>query len=214
MKLKIIVVDDHAFFRKGVIMTINRLKYAEVVGEASNGIELLEEAKLKKPDVVIMDIKMPEMDGIEAAKQLHIVLPQTKIIVLSMFGDEENFKRMLEIGVDGFLLKNAEIKELEMALQTVSKGQQYYSAEFMPFFTNQYVKKDIPMEDKVSKLTKREVEIIKYVAQGYINQEIADKLFISLRTVTTHRANINMKIGSKNTAQLIAYAVQNGMINF
>jgi len=213
MKLKLIVVDDHVFFRKGVIMTINRLKYAEVVGEASNGIELLEEAKLKKPDVVIMDIKMPEMNGIEAAKQLHILLPQTKIIVLSMFGDEENFKQMLEVGVDGFLLKNAEIKELEMALQKVAKGQQYYSAEFMPFFTNQYVKSEGPKEDKVSNLTKREVEIIKYVVQGYINQEIADKLFISLRTVTTHRANINMKIGSKNTAQLIAYAIQNGMVN-
>lgn len=214
MKLNVLIVDDHAFFRKGVVMTINRLKYAEVIGEASNGIEMLELAQQHKPDVVVMDIKMPELDGIEASKKLKKLQPNVKIVVLSMFGDEENFRNMLEIGVDSFLLKNAEIKELDTALQSVANNKQYFSVEFMPFLTSRYVGVKKDEDNDRQELTKREVEIVTEVAKGLTNQEIADNLCISLRTVTTHRANINLKIGTKNTAQLIAYAIQNNLLKY
>jgi DNA-binding NarL/FixJ family response regulator len=181
------------------------------VGEASNGLELLEMAKEKRPDIVIMDIKMPHMNGIEAAQELLKLNPDTKIIVLSMFGDEEHFKQMLELGVCGFLLKNTEISELDKALQSVADEKPYFSSDFIPFFTNNYIQRKQSSEDH-SPLTRREVEIIEHVAQGYTNQEIADNLFISLRTVTTHRANINMKLHTKNTAQLIAYAIKNNLV--
>jgi len=212
MKLKIIVAEDHEFFRKGVIMTLNRLKYAEVIGEASNGQELLELIKEKKPHIILTDINMPILNGIEATKEILKLYPEIKIIALSMFGDEENFHCMIEAGVQGFLLKNTDSNDLDRALQAVAQDQQFFSPEFIPYFRNKYLGESKDKEDNSKVITKRELEILQLVAQGYSNQEIADRLFISIRTVTSHRANLNMKTGSKNTVKLLIYAIRNKLI--
>ena len=212
MKLKIIVAEDHAFFRKGVVLALNRLKYAEIIGEASNGQELLDMVKENTPHIILTDIKMPVMDGIEATKEILKINPEIKVVVLSMFGDEDNFHCMIEAGVQGFLLKNIDSDDLDRALQAVAQDQQYFSPEFIPYFRNKYIGESKNNTENSNALTKRELEILQFVAKGYSNQEIADKLLISIRTVTSHRANLNMKTGSKNTVKLLIYAIRNNLI--
>lgn len=209
--LKIIVVDDHSFFRKGVIMVINRFNNAEIIGEACNGAELLNLLQNLTPDIILMDIKMPVMDGIEATRKVLERYPEIKIIAFSMFGDEEYLESMINAGIQGFLLKNAESEDMERALNTIANGQQYFSEEFLPYFTKKFLSKDAN-NTNVS-LTKRELEILQLVAQGLSNQEIADKLFLSIRTITSHRANLNSKTGSKNTVNLLTYAIKNKLIH-
>ncbi len=209
-KLKLIVVDDHTFFRIGVILTVNRLKYADVIAEASNGCELIDLLSTQKPDLILTDIKMPIMDGIDATREIKKRYPEIKIVALSMFMEEEYLEKMIDAGVDGFLLKNCEVEDLNKALIAVSQGKQYFSEEFLPFFTNKYLKK----RNKPSgvKLTNREKEILSLIARGLTNIEIAESLFISVRTVTSHRANINTKIGAKNTVSLLSYALKHNLV--
>lgn len=209
-KVKIIVVDDHEFFRKGVILTISKFKYAEVTAEAVNGIDFLEKMNKTKADIALMDIKMPGMNGIEATKKALQKYPDLKIVALSMFGEEEYLESMIEAGVSGFLLKNVNREGLDYALRSIAEGKNYYSEELMPFFTKKYINKF--NEDNQAKLTRRELEVLELVSQGYNNREIAEKLFISIRTVTNHRANLNMKTGSKNTVTLLSYAIKNNLV--
>ncbi len=209
-KLKIIVVDDHTFFRKGVIITINRFKYANVIGEASNGAELMELLLEEEPNVILMDIKMPLMDGIEATRKVRELYPEIKIIVLSMYVEEEYLEKMIEVGAHGFLLKNADMEDLNRALLAISQDKQYFSEEFIPYFTTKYKKKS-RVKAQIE-LTKREKEILQLIANGLTNQEIANTLNISIRTVTSHRANIKTKTGAKNTVSLLTYAVKNDLI--
>lgn len=209
-KLKIIVVDDHEFFRKGVTMTINKFKYTEVVGEAENGDHFLRLLEKKGADIVFMDVKMPLMDGIEATRLAMKKYPKLKIVALSMFGEEEYLESMLEAGATGFIIKNISKDDLERAIQVIAQDKQYFSEELLPYFTNRFRKK----EDKEpeAKLTGREKEILMLIAEGLTNQEMATKLHLSVRTVTNHRANLNMKTGSKNTAHLLSYAMRNNLI--
>lgn len=203
---RIIVVDDHEFFRKGVILTLNRFSFVKVVGEASNGKEFLEVLEKQKADLILMDIKMPVMDGIEATRKALISNRDIKIIALTMFGEEQYLESMIEAGASGFLLKNIDAEGLEYALQVVSEGKNYYAPEVM----NLLVQKQ--RKEKASVLTKREIEILQFVAEGHTNQQIADKLFLSLRTVTNHRANMHKKTGSKNTVGLLSYALKHNLI--
>lgn len=210
--LNIAVVDDHSFFRKGVVMTLGRFKYANVVFEASNGQEFLDLLDQHPVEVVLMDIKMPVMNGIEATEKALEKKPDLRIIAFSMFGDEDYLEKMLAAGISGFILKNIEKEGLDRALQAVADGRQYFSEELIPYFTQKYIKKDEPDANDDVALTKRELEVLSLIAEGFSNQEIADELFISIRTVTNHRANLNMKTGSRNTASLLAYAIKNNLI--
>lgn len=208
---RIFIVDDHEFFRKGAIMVINRLKGYEIVGEASDGAEFLEKISNYPEAIVLMDIKMPEINGIEASKQALEKYPRLKIIALSMFGDEEYLESMIDAGAMGFLIKNVDKEGLEQALKAVANGNQYYAQELMHFFTDKYFKRKT--ENNQAKLTDRELEILSYIAKGYTNNEIATELHISLRTVTNHRANLISKTGSKNTVNLLIYAIKNKLVN-
>lgn len=212
-KIRVIIVDDHELFRNGIAMAINKLKYAEVVGEASNGIELLSILENKDADVIFMDIKMPEMNGIEATFLALKKDPSLKIIALSMFGDEEYLHNMLDAGAKGFLLKNIRKNELDIALQLIADGKNYYSEELLQFFTNKFIKKESAESGPdLNNLTRRELEVLKLVAEGFSNQEIAEKLFISQRTVDGHKANLISKTGSKNIVHLLVYAIKNKLI--
>ncbi len=208
--LNIFIVDDHEFFRKGLKVTINRFKDMQVIGEASNGIEFLDMMNQSIPDIVLMDIKMPKMDGIKTTKKALEKNPNIKVIALSMFGKEEYLEDMLEAGAKSFMLKNIGKEELEYTLQKIAQEKQHFSEELIPYLTKKYTQKhDIYNPNH---LTKREIEILQLIADGLSNKEIADKLFISLRTVTTHRANLNMKTRAKNTAGLLAYAIRNNLV--
>lgn len=201
-------MDDHEFFRKGLVLVLNKLKFVEVVAEATNGQDFLSTLEKHPADIVLMDINMPNMNGVEATKKALEKFPHLKILALSSSEDETSLEIMIEAGVKGFLLKNIDKDILVRALQAVSQDKPFFSEEFMPYFTRKY------FHDKTSgstgaQFSKRELEVLQLIASGFSNQEIADKLFISLRTVTNHRASLYQKANVNNTAALLALAIKN-----
>jgi DNA-binding NarL/FixJ family response regulator len=179
--------------------------------EAANGKEFLDILKEKKPDIVLMDIKMPVMDGFEATKKALEMQPDLKVLVLSMFGEEEYLVRMLETGVRGFLLKNVEEDEMKNALKLVSEGKNYFSNELLPSLTNSFMKKRSFHDERsevLEKLTRRELEVLTYICKGFTNNEIAEVCFISPRTAGGHRTNLLEKTGCKNTAELVGFGIK------
>ncbi len=209
--IKVIVVDDHELFRKGVIMVLKKMDNVEVVGEASNGKDFLSLLNSRHANIVFMDIKMPKMNGIDATAEAISRYPELKVIALSMFGEEEYLHKMINAGAVGFLLKNSSIDEIERAIELVSEGKNCYSDDLLGYFTNKFIDKN-PNLDDTFKLTKREVEVLTLVAKGMSNTEIADKLFISRRTVDGHKANLIQKTGSKNVVELLVYAIKNNIV--
>ncbi len=210
--IKIITVDDHQIFRQGLTMILNRLDNVEVIAQAADGKEFLDILKSGiNPDIVFMDIRMPLMNGIEATKAALKIHPKLKIIAISMFGEEENLENMIKAGAKGFLLKNINRDEIEHAIRQVISNSNYYSTELLPYFTKKYLN---PAEQgkTLSGLTKRELDVLKLIAHGYTNKEIAEKLFISKRTVDGHRANIFDKTDSKNVVELLIFAIKNKLI--
>ncbi len=211
-KIRIMVVDDHEIFRNGLVMIINRLKYARVVAEATNGRDFLDKLEKDTVDLVFMDIEMPVMNGIEAAREAMSRYPELKIIALSMFGEDEYLQQMIDAGVCGFLLKNINREGLDRAIRCVTEGKNYYSEELMAIFARKYVEQD-KKNDPEAELTRRELEVLQLIAEGMTDQEIAEKLFLSMRTVNWHRANLIAKTGSKNTVNLITYAIKNKLVD-
>lgn len=210
-KTKIIVVDDHEIFRNGLVMIINRLKYARVLAEASNGQEFLDLLQTEDPDLVFIDIEMPVMNGIEATKKALELKPGLKMIALSMFGEDAYLHQMIDAGVSGFLLKNINKEGLDRAIRCVMEGKNYYSEELMAIFARKYAEPASKTEPE-AELTRRELEVLQLIAEGLTDQEIADKIFLSIRTINWHRANLISKTGSKNTVNLITYAIKNKLV--
>jgi len=209
--MEIILVDDHTLFRNGLKMLLDTLSGYKVTGEASNGKEFLELIKIHDYDIVFLDIEMPEINGIEAARRAIELKPDLKIITLSMYGDEEYYDQMVDAGAKGFLLKNTNLQEVKTAIDTVMNGGNYFSQELMQSLLRNY-KSVKEIRGPESELSEREVEILLLICSGLSNQEIGDQLFISKRTVEKHRANILSKTNCKNTAGLVMYAIKNQMI--
>lgn len=207
----IILVDDHTLFRNGLRILLNNLDNYNVSGEASNGQEFLDLLDHQLPDLVLLDIGMPVMDGIDAAKKALKKHPDLKIITLSMYGEEDYYYKMVDAGVKGFLLKNSDINEVKTALQTVLEGGSYFSSELLQTLVSSLRSKS-QHHEKQNVLSERETEILLLICQGFSNQEIADQLYISKRTVDKHRSNILEKSESKNTAQLVMYAIKNQLV--
>lgn len=205
------MVDDHELFRKGVIMVLRKMENVEVVGEASNGKDFLALLNSRHANVVFMDIKMPLMNGIEATVEAISRWPELKIIALSMFGEEEYLHKMINAGAKGFLLKNSSIEEIERAIEIVIAGKNCYSNDLLGYFTNKFIDNNSVGDDSL-KLTNREIEVLKLVAHGLTNIEIADKLFISKRTVDAHKANLISKTGSRNIVELLVYSIKNKIV--
>lgn len=212
-KINIVLTDDHALFRNGLRMLLSAYEGFAITGEASNGNELLKILKNRNVDVILLDISMPEMDGIEAAGIIAKDYPDVQIITLSMFGEEDYYFKMVSLGVKGFLLKNSSIDEVALAIRTVADGGSYFSGELLSSLVNslQYANNHSAEEDD-SSLSEREKEILFQICKGLSNQEIGDKLFISKRTVDKHRANILAKTSCKNTANLVVYAIKNELV--
>jgi DNA-binding NarL/FixJ family response regulator len=209
-KIRIALADDHQLFRNGLKILLGSFNEFEVVAEASNGKELLKALETCPSDIVLMDISMPEMDGVEATGVLSRQMPATRVIALSMYGEEEYYYRMVDAGAKGFVLKDSDITDVHDAIIAVHKGGNYFSQELLYHVINRI--KNREQEVKSSSLSKREKEILLKICEGLSNHEIADSLFISKRTVDKHRANLLSKTGSKNTASLILYAIKNRLI--
>lgn len=204
--MNIWLVDDHQLFRAGFKTLLCRLRSANVTFEASDGQEFIDHLVCARPDIVFMDIAMPNMDGVKATELALAANPDLKIIILSMYGEKEYYSRLVDIGVRGFLLKSCDFKEVEMALDAVSNGEYYFSQELL----QQMVFKSTGSQPE-EELSTREMAVLTEICNGSSNQEIAEKLFISKRTVEKHRANIMMKTGCGNTASLVVFAVKNGL---
>ena len=209
-KIRIALADDHQLFRNGLKILLGSFNEFEVVAEASNGKELLKALETCHSDIVLMDISMPEMDGAEATGVISRQMPATRVIALSMYGEEEYYYRMVDAGAKGFVLKDSDITDVHDAIIAVHKGGNYFSQELLYHVINRI--KNREQEVKSSSLSKREKEILLKICEGLSNHEIADSLFISKRTVDKHRANLLSKTGSKNTASLILYAIKNRLI--
>jgi DNA-binding NarL/FixJ family response regulator len=209
-KIRIIIADDHQLFRNGLKILLNAFPEFEVVAEASNGEEFLKILKTTPAEVALMDINMPEMDGIEATRKGMKICPAIDIIALSMYGEEEYYYKMVDAGAKGFLLKDSDISEVKEAILTIRKGGSYFSQELLYHVIQKIKHRE--NESKTANLSKREKEILFKICEGLSNQEIAETLFISKRTVDKHRANLLGKTNSKNTASLILFAIRNKLI--
>ncbi len=209
-KTRIIITDDHQLFRNGLKILLNSFPEFEVAGEASNGREFLELLKSVQADIALMDINMPEMDGIEATRKGIRMNPGLSVIALSMYGEEEYYYKMVDAGAKGFLLKDSDISEVKEAILTVVRGGSYFSQELLYHVIQKIKHRE--QETKSANLSKREKEILVKICEGLSNQEIAEALFISKRTVDKHRANLLGKTNSKNTASLILFAIKNKLI--
>jgi len=209
-KIRIIIVDDHQLFRNGLKILLNAIPEFEVMGEASNGEEFLKILRDTRAEIALMDINMPEMDGIEATRKGLKICPDLDIIALSMYGEEEYYNKMVDAGAKGFVLKDSDISEVKEAILTVRKGGSYFSQELLYHVIQKIKHRE--NESKSANLSKREKEILLKICEGLSNQEIAETLFISKRTVDKHRANLLGKTNSKNTASLILFAIKNKLI--
>ena len=209
MERKIVLVDDHSLFRNGLRGLLERCVGCRVVGEAASGEEFLAMLPGLETDVVFMDFAMPGLDGAQATERALARRPDLRIITLSMFGEESYYSRMVQAGARGFLLKDSDIGDVIEAVDAVMSGGSYFSPQLLSSLTGRMrTRDDVPDEQ----LSVREREILVAVCRGLSNQEIADELFISKRTVDKHRANILEKTGCKNTASLVVYAIRNGIV--
>ena len=212
-KLKIYLVDDHKLFREGLKLLLSTQDFVHHIYEASNGREFIESLSLVDCDVVLMDIEMPEMNCIEATREALRLHPDLKIIVLSMYGDEQYYYKMIDAGAKGFMLKNTGIENVITAIKKVAAGENFFSEELLfSILNNMRDSNKTETESPDSEISEREMEILYHVCKGKSNQEIADELFISKRTVDKHRANLLSKTGCRNTAALVMYAIKNKII--
>jgi DNA-binding NarL/FixJ family response regulator len=213
--IKILLADDHAVMRTGLRLVLERQADFEVVGEASDGREAVAMAQKLGPDVLVTDIGMPNLNGIEAARQLAAAAPQIAVVVLSMHSDEAYVLRALKAGAKAYLLKESAESDLIAAIRAVSSGKAFFSPAVSRMLVEDYVRQlqDREIEDSYELLTTREREILQLIAEGKSNKEIAAVLNLSLYTVETHRGNLMEKLGLHTVPELILYAVRKGVIS-
>lgn len=205
------IVDDHSLIREGLKQLLEFDGSIEVVGEASNGIECLEKIDSVHPEVLLLDINMPEKNGIEVLKEMKEKESPIKVLILTVHNELEYLTQAVDIGVDGYILKDSESSELKKAIQSVLDGENYIQPSLIPALNNQLVNRDIE-KDKISLLTNRELEVLIQVANGMFNKEIATNLNISERTVKNHISNIFKKIDVSDRTQAAVFAIKNNII--
>lgn len=214
-EVRILIVDDHQLILNGISDMLRSLKQFKIVGKANNGKEAVEKAISLDPDVIFMDISMPVMNGIEATGIITKKLPHVKVLALTQHEENEYVRQILTLGGSGYLLKNSKKEEFVEAINAVMNGKRYLSRQISDQMINDIFtpKKETTSISQSIKLTRREKEIIQKIADELSNQEIADDLYISLRTVETHRRNIMQKLKVKSVVSLIKYAAQHGIID-
>ncbi len=206
--IKIMIVDDHKMVREGILSVLQDDPECTVAAEATNGVECLIRMEKEEFDIVLTDISMPRMDGVEMMKTISDKFPNQKVIALTMMGEGQHIRQMLKAGAKGYLLKNCGSKELKKAIKAVYEGENYYSAEVTQIVMDQMSGKKTKKMSVEVPLTDREKEVLHLILKEYSNVEIADELYISPRTVDAHKRNLIEKTGSKNLAGLVLYAVE------
>ncbi|MEX0681681.1 MAG: response regulator transcription factor [Balneolales bacterium] len=215
-KIRVLVADDHDIVRYGICSVIGTSEDIEVISEAGSGTEAIRQYKASRPDVCIIDITMPELNGIETTKSILKINPDARILILTMHINEEYLNQVLNAGANGYLLKNSDRDELLESIRTVFHGEKAFSNTISKLMTERYVRNlkqdaDFSKKENVT-LTKREREILALIAEGHTSHKISKMLFISPRTVDTHRANLMQKLEIKNTAGLVRFAIKNNLI--
>ena len=215
MTIRIVLADDHTVMRSGLRLLLERQPNLEVVGEASDGKQAVEIAAAEKPDVVIMDIAMPHLNGVEAARQIAQRNPQTAIAILSMHSDESSVIRSLKAGARAYLLKDSAEADLIEAIRAITEGKSFFSPAVRRILKEDYMHQlaEMGAEDTYELLTTREREVLQLVAEGKSNKEVANILNLSLYTVETHRTHILQKLNLHSVPELILYAVRKGIIS-
>jgi DNA-binding NarL/FixJ family response regulator len=211
-KTKVVIVEDYQLFREGIKLILNNSYEFEVIAEFDNGKQFIDNLNNITCDVVLMDIAMPEMDGIEATRIATSLLPDVSILILSMLGDENHYHKIISAGAKGFLLKECKADEMFNAIRTVASGDNYFSQELLRKIIFTYGSPTSRKKDDNKAFSERELEVLSLLCQGLSNGEIADKLFISQRTVEGHRASMLKKTDTKNTISLIIHALRNNLI--
>jgi DNA-binding NarL/FixJ family response regulator len=210
MKIKILIADDHQVFIDGMSSMLSQVDEFEVIGSATHGEQLIQQVVALQPDVVLSDIQMPGMDGIEATQVIHKSYPSVKIIALTMLNETMFIKKMLEAGAYGYVLKTTDKNELIKAIRQVAAGEKYFSQEVTAQLMNNF--SDKKSASPLEALTRREREILAMIAQGLTDKEIAEKFFLSPLTVTTHRKNVLSKLGLKNKVELTRFAIEHKLV--
>lgn len=209
--IKLFLVDDHKMIREGLKHFLENQPDFEIIAEAENGVDCLNQLESITPDIVLTDLNMPEMDGLELTKAIKEKYPNIKIIALTMMGESQHIKQMLAEGAMGYLLKDCSEEELVLAIKNVQNGGTYYSPEVTNIILNNIRKVKPATTSKVATempLTEREKEVLHLILKEQSNKEIADKLFVSVRTVDAHKRNLLDKTGSRNVAGLVIYAIE------
>jgi DNA-binding NarL/FixJ family response regulator len=216
--IKVLLVDDHTIVRDGIKALLANQQDISIIGEASNGSDLLSLLKSKEPDVVLLDISLPDYSGIELCEMVRHSYPSVQILFLSMYTTEEYIFNAIKAGAQGYLPKNISQSELLLAIRTVSQGTEYFSESISNIILKSYIKKAKDKEPEnlnpENGLSKRELEILKLFAEGFSNPQIADKLFISTRTVESHKNHIMQKLSLKSTVDLVKFAIKHQIIEF
>ena len=213
-KIDIVITDDHKLFRRGIRSLLGDFTFVKDIYEAGNGLELLEviEKAPSKPHVILLDVKMPEMDGIEANKKLRELYPDIKVIILTMEDDEQFILHMINEGVNGYLMKNADPDELELALKKVVTNDFYFSDDISAMVFRNFISGKRQKEVSDSELTSREIEVLELICKEFTASEIAEKMNLSVRTIDGFRRKLLEKTGTKNMAGLVVYAIKNVIV--
>ncbi|MBT9536749.1 MAG: response regulator transcription factor [Nitrospirae bacterium] len=212
-KIKVMIADDHALVREGISAFLRMSSDIEVVGEAADGLEAIEVAREINPDVILMDIAMPRLGGLEATIELKKICPNTKILIVTQYDDKEYVNRLLKAGVSGYILKRSAGTDLIAAIKAVSRGEFYLCPALASDVIDGYLgKKEITVEEPYERLTDREKQVLKLIAEGHTHKEIADMLNISAKTVIAHQTNLTEKLGISSRSALIRFALQKGII--
>lgn len=214
--IKVLLADDHKMVRDGIKSFLESEDWLSVVAEADNGDDAIKKFRTETPDIILMDISMPVKNGMEASEEIMQESDQVKIIMLSMYLDEKYINTCMEAGVHGYIHKGADKEDVIYGIKQVLEGQNFYSRDVREVMINNYTRtlkrKKEKLAGKDYSLTKREKEIVKWIMEGYTSNEIAEKLFISNRTVDTHRANVMQKLKVKNSIELINKITKEGII--
>ena len=215
-KITVIIADDHTLVRRGLVTLLSLINEVDVIAEVGDGRAAVALTLEKKPDIVMMDLSMPNLNGFEAIRQIKRQAPSTRILVLSAYDNEEYVQQTVQCGADGYMLKSTSPEELSTAIKTVCSGRSYYSPSVERYAEDARLNKFAPSTDRgvklLNRLTTREREILQLIAEANSHQEIAEMLHISVRTVDTHRNNIIQKLGLHDTASLVTYAIKNGIV--
>lgn len=211
--IRVLIVDDHAILRDGLKALLQNEPDIEVIGEAGTGREALKLIRQLKPDVVLMDISMPDMTGLEATQIIKKSYPEVKVIALTVHESETYLKRMMQVGANGYIVKRAAARELTTVIRTVVRGGVYIHPDIAKQLVSELTRMQPSRQKEQKQLSEREWQVLRLIALGYTNKQIADRLALSIKTVETYRARIANKLGLRTRAELVRYALQHGLLD-